>query len=78
MRSEVVVFAAPVFDEEASFSEGSEPVLVEAIIPESAVEAFDESILHGFAGLDVVDEDTSGLSPQMKGTTGKLWTRCRW
>ncbi len=49
-------------------------MLVEAIVAKGAIEAFDESILHGFAGLDVVDEDTSGLSPQMKGTTGKLWT----
>ena len=52
---EVVVVGAPVLDEEASFGEGTEPVLVKAVVAEGAIEALDEGILHGFAGLDVVE-----------------------
>lgn len=55
VRAEVVVFVAPVVDEEASFGEGTEPVLVQTVVAEGAVEAFDEGVLHGFAWLDVVD-----------------------
>ena len=35
--------------QEACFFEGGEPVLVEAFIAELAAEAFDESVLGGFA-----------------------------
>ena len=52
---EVVIVGAPVLDEEASFGEGTEPVLVKAVVAEGAIEALDEGILHGFAGLDVVE-----------------------
>ncbi len=50
VRAEVVVFVAPVIDEEAGFGEGTEPMLVEAVVTEGAVEGFDESILGGLPG----------------------------
>jgi len=70
----MVVLVAPVFDEEASFCQRAEPMLVEAVVTEGAVEAFDEGVLSGFARLDVVDGDTRGLSPEMKGAAGKFGT----
>ena len=72
VRAEMVVLVAPVIDEEASFGQGTEPMLVETVITEGAVEAFDEGILHGFAGLDVVKGDVVGLSPEMESAAGKL------
>lgn len=42
------------FDEEAAFREGAEPMLVEAVVTEGTVEALDKGILHRFVGLDVV------------------------
>ena len=63
----MVVFVAPVVDEETCFGERAEPVLVEAVIAEGAVEGFDEGVLHGFAWLDVVKGDTGGLRPEMQG-----------
>lgn len=55
VKVEMVVFVAPVFDEDASFGRGTEPMLVVTVITEAAVEPLDEGILHGFAWLDVVD-----------------------
>ena len=72
MRAEGVVFVFPVVDEEACFCDGMEPVLVEAIVAEGAVEAFDEGVLHGFAGLDVVEVDVIALSPEMQRFAGEL------
>ncbi len=72
VRAELVVFDAPVIDEEASFGEGAEPVLVGAVVAEGAVEAFDEGVLHGFAWLDVVDGDAGGLNPGVNGFAGEL------
>jgi hypothetical protein len=50
----VVIVGAPMFDEQAGFGEGAEPMLVKAVVAEGAVEAFDKGVLHGFAGLDVM------------------------
>jgi len=49
MRTGLVVFLTPAFDQEAGFVEGGEPVFVEAFITELAVEAFYESVLRGLA-----------------------------
>lgn len=38
---DLVVFLPPLFDAEAGFSQGGEPVLVQAFVAELAVEAFD-------------------------------------
>ena len=54
MGADLVIFLPPGFDEAAGFVEGGEPVFVEAFIAELAVEAFDESVLGGFARGDEV------------------------
>ncbi len=68
----MVVFVAPVINEEASFCEGGEPVLVETVVAEGAVEGFDEGVLHGFAWLDVIDRDARALRPEVESATGEL------
>ena len=70
----VVILGAPVLDEETGFGQRAEPVLVEAVIAKGAVEAFDEGVLHGFAGLDVMKGHAGALSPKVKGLAGKLGT----
>ena len=54
MGSDLVVFPPPQFDEAAGFVKGGEPVFIEAFIAELAIEAFDESVLSGFAWGDEV------------------------
>ena len=64
----------PMVNEESGFLDGFEPVLIETVIPEGSVEGFDEGILHGFAGLDVMKMDVGSLSPKVDGLAGKLGT----
>lgn len=49
MGSDLVLFPLPEFNQTAGFVEGGGPVFVEAFVKELTVEAFDESILGGFA-----------------------------
>jgi len=52
--SQVIVVVTPRFDGFASLGESEEHVLIEALVPQAAVERFDEGVLHRFAGFDVV------------------------
>ncbi len=54
MRTNVIVVVAPGLDDHARFAQADEHVFVQAFIAQAAVEALDESILYGLAGLDVV------------------------
>ena len=63
MRAElIVIVGAPVFDEESGFGQRAKPVLVEAVVTEGAVKAFDEGVLHGFARLDMMEGDPGALA----------------
>src|SRR5438477_7461799 len=70
--SYLVVFLPPGFDQEAGFIESGEPVFVEAFIAELAVEAFDESVLGGFARCDEVQLHVVLLRPVVQGLASKL------
>jgi len=61
-----------VLDKKPGLWYGTEPVLVETVITEGAVEAFHEGVLHGLAGLDVVKVDLVLHRPEMKGFSGEL------
>ncbi len=52
VRSHLVVVLTPDGDDLTGLSQGFEPVLVEAFVPELPVEAFDVGVLGGFARLD--------------------------
>ncbi|MDB5770092.1 MAG: hypothetical protein JWM42_466 [Burkholderia sp.] len=54
MRPLVVVFLAPFFNYLPGMAHRDEPMLVQALIPEFAVEALDVRILLWLAGLDKV------------------------
>jgi hypothetical protein len=54
MRTHVIVVLPTGFDQTARFAEPEEKMLIEALVAKFAVEAFDESVLHWLAGLDVV------------------------
>jgi hypothetical protein len=48
----LVVIGSPLLDHNPSMTQGMVPVLVQAFVPELPVEALDECILCGLAGLD--------------------------
>ena len=52
MRPNLVVVASPVGDGLAGLLQSLEPVLVEALVAELAVEALDAAVLHELARLD--------------------------
>ena len=43
----VIIVGAPMLDQESGLGEGGKPVLVKAVVAESAIEAFKRSVLHG-------------------------------
>ena len=52
VRSDLVVVPSPGGDERFGMLDGCEPMLVEALVAELAVEAFDVGVLGGLAGMD--------------------------
>ena len=64
MRAVMVVVVAPCRDQVAGMAQAGEQMLVEALVPQAAVEALDEAVLHGFARRDVVPFDLSVLLPR--------------
>ena len=63
VRSVGVVVDPPFFDDLTRLVEVGEQVLVETLVAQSAVEAFDEAILHRFARCNVMPLDTPILLP---------------
>jgi hypothetical protein len=47
-------------------------VLVKAVVAESAIEAFNKSVLHGLPWLDVIKGDARRSSPEVKSLAGQL------
>ena len=60
------------FDKESGLGEGGKPVLVKAVVAESAIEAFNKSVLHGLSRLDVMKGDARRSSPKVKSLAGQL------
>ena len=52
MRPVQIVVHPPVFDRPLGVRQAQEPVLVETLVAQSAVEALDESVLLGLARID--------------------------
>ena len=68
----VIVVDAPGFDRRARVVQPDEPVLVEALVPQPAVERFHERILRRLSWCDVVPFDPSVLHPFQDRVTGQL------
>ena len=66
-----VVFGAPPFDDPAGLSEAVEQVLIQAFVPEPAVEALDEGVLHRLSWRDVMPLDAGFVGPGEHGIRGE-------
>ena len=69
----LVVVPAPGGDQDTSLGQTRKPVVIQALVPEAPVEAFDECILRGFAGLDELELDAMLTSPLVERLAGKFW-----
>lgn len=72
MRAVVVVVVAPGRDQLAGLADAVVQVLFQALVPEPAVNAFDEAALHPFAGHDMVPLDIPVFLPFEDGIRGEL------
>jgi hypothetical protein len=64
MWSGVIVILAPAVDYLPCFGQAAEQMFVQALVAQAAVEAFDKSILDGFAGLDIMPRHATGNPSQ--------------
>jgi hypothetical protein len=62
----------PGIDGLAGIGKICEPMLVPAVVPERAVEAFDKCILHGLASLNEVQFGATSLTPAEHRFTGQF------
>ena len=67
MRPDGVVVDAPRLDDPPDLGEGGEDALVQALVAQLAVEAFDEGVLHRLARRDVVSLDALPGRPAQHG-----------
>src|SRR6188768_2464857 len=72
MSSNVVVVVPPDGDFGSCMAERHEPVLVEALIAKLAIEALDESVLGGLAGLNEVQSHLVLIGPSVEGLANEL------
>ena len=72
VRSNLVVVTPPVGDDVAGLGERDEPMLVEALVAELAVEAFDVAVLRRAARFDQDVLDAVLLRPGDEGAAGEL------
>ena len=57
----IIIAGTPMFDKESGLGEGGKPMLVKAVVAKGAIEAFNESVLHGLPRLDVMKGDARRL-----------------
>ena len=74
MRSVLVVIPSPGRNADSGFGQRTEPVLVEAFIPELAVDRLDEGILRGLARLNQLQFDVALIGPLIERLAGELGT----
>ncbi len=72
MRPPLVVIGSPDAQHCPGMRQGREQRLVEQFIAEAPVEAFDEGILRGLAGSDVMPFDSSLVGPISDSVRGKF------
>ena len=72
MGSVSVVILLPSSNSGAGLSKRREQGLIKTLVTEAAIEAFDKSVLHRFAGSDIMPIDMDLLAPFEDGHTGHL------
>lgn len=70
MRPDVVVVVTPVVDSRTGIVERGEPVQVQTVLAELAVEAFAKRVLRRLPGLKETKRHTGPLRPEEHGLAG--------
>ena len=72
MRAVVIIVVAPCRNQLAGMAQAVEEMLVQALVPQAAVEALDEAVLHRLARRDVMLFDLPFLLPFEHRVRGQL------
>src|SRR6185312_9920345 len=72
VRPDLVVVLPPDRGGAPGLVQGLEPLLVQVLVPELAVEALDVAVLHGPAWLDQDVANAMGIGPPHEGSAGEL------
>ena len=72
MGAVVIIVGAPSRDQFSGMAQVGEQVLVQALVPQAAVEAFHEAVLHRLSRSNVVPLDLAILLPFQNGVRGQL------
>ena len=72
MGPDGIVVHAPGLDDLTRVSQAEEPVLVQALVAESAVETLDVGILIRLARVDEVQPDAAGVGPRIERPADEL------
>src|SRR6266567_5525436 len=72
VRPSGLVVDAPRLNRALRIDQAHEPVLVEALVPEPAVEAFDVRVLDRLARIDEVEHDAMAVCPLIERLAAKL------
>ncbi len=67
-----VIMFHPLFGEHPDLGQGFEQECIEHLLAIASVESFDKAVLHGLAGLDVLDFDVVCPAPQLEVGRGEL------
>ena len=70
--SRPIVVLSPRLNDPSGIGEAEEPVLVQALVSESPVEALDHRVLDGLAWLDEVEVYLLGVGPLIERAAGQL------
>src|SRR5207245_6390625 len=73
VRSDLVVGASVLFDDDRRFGHGKERLLVEALVAEAAVKALAHPILPRLAGINVGRRDTLPREPPLDPVGDEFW-----
>ena len=68
----LIVVPAPGGDQDTSLRQTRKPMVIQALIPETPVEALDERILRGFPGLDQLELNAMLAGPLTQRLAGKF------
>ena len=68
VRAFGIVIDPPVFNDLLRFADAGKPMLVQAFLPEAAVEAFNVGVLRWLAGFDEIELNAMIVSPSVKRT----------
>src|SRR4051812_41816628 len=72
MRTLLIVILSPAFDDLPRLRQMEKPIGIETFFPEPSIETFRMAILHGLAGSNIAQQQSSWRTPSLEDPRNKL------